>query len=152
MHRTSNAPTHPDCWGLFGGKIERGETPEMAVKREAQEELGINLRNVRLFKTYKQEDQYGKQIRHVFTGPLNFSLAELRANQNEGQNLNLFSLDDLNNIKISKNDLVIIKDVIKNKGIEDAKQAEAKEEAKEEKMEIRMTNQEIANMPEFQDW
>lgn len=115
MHRTSDAPTHPDYWGLFGGKIENGETPEMAVKREAQEELGIRLENVGLFKTYSQEDQYGKQIRHIFTGPLEYSLEELRANQKEGQNLNLFSLDDLNNIKISKNDLVIVKDVIKNK-------------------------------------
>jgi len=115
MHRTFNAPTHPGYWGLFGGKIESGETPEMAVKREAQEELGINLENVKLFKTYNQEDRYGKQIRYVFTGLLVFSLEELRANQNEGQDLNLFSLDDLNNIKISKNDLEIVKDVIKNK-------------------------------------
>ena len=115
MRRTDDAPTNPGLWGFFGGKIEDDETPETAVKREAQEELKINLKNVKLFKTYKQEDQYGKQIRHVFIGQLNHSLDELRVNQNEGQDLNLFSLDDLNNVKISINDLAILTDVIKNK-------------------------------------
>jgi len=34
----------PPPWGFFGGGIERGETPVQAVLREAQEELGVKLR------------------------------------------------------------------------------------------------------------
>ena len=115
MRRTLNAPTNPGYWGLFGGKIKKGENPITAVLREAQEELRINLKNIQLFKTYNHLDEYGKQIRHIFIGPLQYSIKKLKTQQNEGINLDLFTLDDLYNIKITKNDLEIIQDVIKTK-------------------------------------
>ncbi|HEY1074744.1 MAG TPA: NUDIX domain-containing protein [Patescibacteria group bacterium] len=34
------------CWGSMGGHVEFGETPVEAVKREAREELGIEIGNV----------------------------------------------------------------------------------------------------------
>lgn len=32
---------YPGHWGLFGGAIEAGETPEAAMRRELQEEIGL---------------------------------------------------------------------------------------------------------------
>jgi len=37
-------------YALIGGKPESNETPEEAIKREVKEELGISLKNVKLWK------------------------------------------------------------------------------------------------------
>ena len=39
QHRTQDAPTFPNMYCIFGGKIEKGEKPIDAVKRECYEEL-----------------------------------------------------------------------------------------------------------------
>ena len=37
---------YPGCWALFGGHIEPGEIPEIALKRELQEEIGYDVLSV----------------------------------------------------------------------------------------------------------
>src|SRR5215203_549953 len=39
-------------WGIPGGFLDRGEQPEMAIRRELMEETGIGLRDVRLLKAH----------------------------------------------------------------------------------------------------
>jgi 8-oxo-dGTP diphosphatase len=39
--RDAVAPTYPHHWGLFGGHIEAGEAPDVAVWRELEEELQL---------------------------------------------------------------------------------------------------------------
>jgi 8-oxo-dGTP pyrophosphatase MutT (NUDIX family) len=39
--RDDIAPSHPHHWGLFGGHIEAGESPDVAVWRELEEELQL---------------------------------------------------------------------------------------------------------------
>lgn len=34
---------YPDHWGLFGGAVEPGESPEAGLKRELQEELALEI-------------------------------------------------------------------------------------------------------------
>ncbi|MEO5927888.1 MAG: NUDIX domain-containing protein [Patescibacteria group bacterium] len=48
-------------WGSAGGHVEFGETPIEAVKREAREELGIEIGNIRFVSCmnfFKQGKQY----------------------------------------------------------------------------------------------
>ncbi len=57
----------PNCWDLFGGHVEEGETPEVALVREVQEELGISIENYRFFKTYHcMEGDAHPNIKHVY--------------------------------------------------------------------------------------
>jgi 8-oxo-dGTP diphosphatase len=41
MHLRDEIPTivAPGCWGLFGGHLDLGETPEQALRSELQEEI-----------------------------------------------------------------------------------------------------------------
>jgi len=56
----------PGCWGFFGGHVEPGETPAVAVRRELVEEIGYATDALALFREYA----YPEVVRHVFAGPL----------------------------------------------------------------------------------
>ena len=45
-----NSPniTWPNSWAIFGGGIEKGETPRQAIVRELQEELDLKIENPEL--------------------------------------------------------------------------------------------------------
>lgn len=68
MQLRDNIPTiiYPDHWAFFGGHIEPGETPEVGVLRELEEEIGYRPPEVKFFRTYQTE----VAMRHVFYAPL----------------------------------------------------------------------------------
>jgi 8-oxo-dGTP diphosphatase len=47
VHRRKNAHGN-DTWGLIGGHMEFGETPEQTAAREAHEEANITIKNARV--------------------------------------------------------------------------------------------------------
>lgn len=64
---------YPGHWGFFGGHLEPGETPEAALRRELQEEIGYVPPQVTLFGQYPGEFT----LRHVFQAPLTVGLDQL---------------------------------------------------------------------------
>jgi 8-oxo-dGTP diphosphatase len=75
MQLRDNIPTilYPGLWGLFGGHIEAGETPEIAVVREVIEEIGFEITTPAKFGCYGDN----RVMRHVFYAPLTVDLDKL---------------------------------------------------------------------------
>lgn len=80
---------HPGTWGLFGGHLDSGETPELALRRELQEEIGWRAGEL----SYWFADRDTHRILHVFRGSLTVSLDRLRLQ--EGQDMVLATADEL---------------------------------------------------------
>ena len=79
----------PGCWGLFGGHLEPGESPEQGLRRELQEEIAYAAASLQPWWRLENDGR----VRHFFRGPLNCPLEDLRLL--EGQDLALVSLKEL---------------------------------------------------------
>jgi 8-oxo-dGTP diphosphatase len=80
---------YPGHWGLFGGHLEPGETPEAALQRELLEEINYEIITPAKFRSYEDE----RVIRHVYHAPLKVSIKALVLN--EGWDLGLVKLEDI---------------------------------------------------------
>lgn len=76
---------YPGVWGLFGGHLDLGEEPEMALKRELKEEINYSVECLREFRSYGDS----KYIRYLFSCPLTLALDKLELN--EGEDLGLIT-------------------------------------------------------------
>ena len=80
---------YPGYWAMFGGHIEPGETPEVAVKRELQEEIGYLAPMVSEFGRYPTP----QVVRHVFHAPLAVGVEQL--DLKEGWDLGLWTPEEI---------------------------------------------------------
>ncbi|MEA5595003.1 NUDIX hydrolase [Rivularia sp. UHCC 0363] len=92
MQLRDNIPTiiYPGYWAFFGGHIEPGETPEVAVRREVLEEISYILpEKIYEFGCYNSETA----VRHVFHAPLEVELDKLVLG--EGWDMGLVSPEEI---------------------------------------------------------
>ena len=69
----------PNHWDLFGGMVEQGETPQQALVREVQEEIGVTLNGFTLFKQYYSgSEQIGQNIKYVYYASIDQYAADLK--------------------------------------------------------------------------
>jgi 8-oxo-dGTP diphosphatase len=91
MQLRDNIPNivYPGFWTFFGGHVEPGETPEVAVKREIFEEISYEMPFAEFFET----QETSQSIRHVFHAPLTVKLEDLVLN--EGWDMGLWTIEEI---------------------------------------------------------
>ncbi len=105
QHRTDDAPVLPGHWGFFGGGVEAGESIREALRREAREELGLDLPPMRSLGLKRRSNRQGELVEgHFFVGQLNTPVDALRHSQSEGQDLGLFTPQELQTLRIAPRD------------------------------------------------
>ena len=88
---------YPGCWGLFGGNVDKNEEPVDALKRELEEEIRFQPKTLKLLFSWNHYKY--NSILHFFLVPLSIDYEDLCLN--EGQSMNLFSLEQINKLKIT---------------------------------------------------
>ncbi|MCU0413975.1 MAG: NUDIX domain-containing protein [Ignavibacteriaceae bacterium] len=84
----------PLHWDLFGGHVEKGETPEEALIREVKEELGYDLQDYKFFRDYVclEGDAY-PNIKHIYSGKINIPIGEITLY--EGDHARYFTKEEI---------------------------------------------------------
>ena len=106
QQRTDDAPTYPGEFSFFGGKIEEGETPEAAIRRECIEELGYELTEPTLVFDAIVNSRYGKRHGYLFLEQYD---PNKKLTLNEGKAMRWVKSEELNTLQINK----IAADVLK---------------------------------------
>ncbi|MEN9519917.1 MAG: hypothetical protein RLZZ381_2505 [Cyanobacteriota bacterium] len=80
---------YPGVWAFFGGHIEPGEEPEIALRRELREEINYSAPVLTKFGS----NQTGNYLRHIFSCPLTIPVSEL--DLQEGWDLKLLTPEEI---------------------------------------------------------
>lgn len=90
------------CWTTLGGRVEEGETPDEAVRRELLEEIEL-APDMTLWKVFEHQHEAAgvtvKVERYVYVGAIDREVDEITLN--EGQALGFFLLADIDTLPIA---------------------------------------------------
>jgi 8-oxo-dGTP diphosphatase len=84
---------------LPGGKVEEGESPELAIVREVKEELGLDLHEFKLFSIIVENTSDGIVERHIYWGSISEKAEDLILG--EGVALRYFDSKEISPIKVA---------------------------------------------------
>jgi 8-oxo-dGTP diphosphatase len=98
---------YPNFWGLFGGTIEKKETPVKAIIREIKEEINLDIKVDRMILNSKFKFHDSKNIFETFFYQCQ-SFNKNKISLKEGQDFGFFLYKDVIKLKIIPYDLVAI--------------------------------------------
>ncbi len=80
-------------WTLPGGAISKNESPEDAARREAKEEIGINLEDILQYGSFRHEGKNIKDFVYVFAAEVQNK--SFNSNSYEIEEAQWFDIEDL---------------------------------------------------------
>lgn len=110
--RSQTAKRFPSKWGLFGGGLEEGENPEIGVKREIQEELGILIKVGKRIAIYPYILDCTKEKGNIYVFESKYNGSEL--NLMEGESMKWVKIEEALKLDIPPHYKNIIEDIEKN--------------------------------------
>ena len=93
---------YPDYWDFIGGAIEEGESELEAIKREIDEEIGINVEKIRLvgyIDFVNDVKTYYCRV-SMFAGKTKKQIGEIKLT--EGQKIDYFDFSDVSGLKMTE--------------------------------------------------
>ena len=90
--------SHPNQWSLPGGRVEEGETPEVAAHRELLEEIGVDV-DITFWKRYDRQHPLVIVDQHVYLGKITLPLESLTLG--EGQDMRFFNSHEVKDLTIA---------------------------------------------------
>ena len=88
-------------WNFPGGKIEEGETPEVAAKRELYEEVDLKVNSLKLLKTI--EIEFSSGIRTGYFFEFDGDLSHLKIKEpDKCLKIDFFTTEEMKNLQVSK--------------------------------------------------
>jgi 8-oxo-dGTP pyrophosphatase MutT (NUDIX family) len=91
--RSKNETTNPSKYGMLGGGMVKGETPEEAIVREVFEEAGVELTSFKPLEVY----DYGNVELNVFYTN-EFDVDNIELDENEHVSYKFFTMEELMNM------------------------------------------------------
>jgi 8-oxo-dGTP diphosphatase len=101
----------PNHWTLVGGRVDAGETPEMAAHREMLEEIGADAELV-FWKRYDRVHPRAIVDQYIYLCQLNVPVESLILG--EGQDFRFFSRHETNDLKIGFEFDIVLQDYFQN--------------------------------------
>jgi 8-oxo-dGTP diphosphatase len=104
---------YPNCWTLFGGALEEGETPHTAIRRELIEELELRV-PLTFWKVFRcpvrSIENEVTTYNHIFVGRITYAVADLTLH--EGQAMRYFSRRKAAELQLAFDQHLILNDWI----------------------------------------
>jgi len=93
---------YPGHWGIFGGEIEKKETPEKAIKRELKEEIeGVEIKKINLLgKMQVEKGNLNLKNTNLFLFRGLIKIHPDKIKLNEGQKMQFFNLKQLTDLRM----------------------------------------------------
>ncbi len=114
---------NPNCWSLFGGAIEDGETPRQTLDRELKEELNIKIYDIKELDVLKVPLVVAGES-YTVKGYLSKAFTDANIEDvfiGEGQRAKYFSIEEIKKLKnLSSGALSLIdnyQDILNSKNI-----------------------------------